>query len=241
MHWALVSGAIGGNDAMAREGPLTVSAQSSSESGTRALLTCALVAGPLWWAVVLVQMLIRPGFDIRRHAISLLSLGDLGWIQVINFIVAGTLLVAGSLGMRRALNGGRGGAWGPVLVATFGLGLIGAGVFAPDPLNGFPPGTPSSPSGLSGHGALHLLFSSASFLSLIVVSTVVFARRFAALGQRGWALCAVAAGVLVLVAWAALVVTAASSSIVNIAFPAAVALTWALITVVAAQLRGRDY
>ena len=87
-----------------------------------------------------------------------------------------------------------------------------------------------------------MLFSSASFLSLIVVSSVVFARRFAALGQRGWTLYAVAAGVSVLVAWAALVVTAASSSVVNVAFPAAVALTWALITVVAAQLRaGRDY
>lgn len=221
---------------MAREGPLTVSAQFSSERGTRALLTCALVAGPLWWAVVLAQMLARPGFDLRRHAISLLSLGDLGWIQVVNFIVAGTLLVAGSLGMRRALNGGRGGAWGPVLVGAFGLGLIGAGLFAPDPLNGFPPGTPSSSGGLSGHGALHVLFSSASFLCLIVVSAVVFARRFATLGQRGWALYAVAAGVSVLVAWAWLVVTAASSSVVNVAFPAAVALAWALITVVAAQL-----
>jgi len=228
--------------AQSSEGPLTVAAQFASERGTRALLTCAVVAGPLWWAAVLVQMLTRPGFDIRRHAISLLSLGDVGWIQVVNFIVAGTLLVAGALGMRRALNGGRGGASGPLLVCAFGLGLIGAGLFAPDPLNGFPPGTPSSSGQLSGHGALHVLFSSASFLSLIVVSSVVFARRFAALGQRGWALYAVAAGVSVLVAWAALVVTAASSSVVNVAFPAAVALTWALITVVAAQLRaGRDY
>ena len=222
-----------------------MAAQLASERGTRALLACGLVAGPLWWAVVLVQMVTRPGFDVRRHAISLLSLGDVGWIQVINFIVAGTLLVAGALGMRRALDGGRGGAWGPPLVGAFGLGLIGAGLFAPDPLNGFPPGTPTSPGQLSVHGALHLLFSSASFLSLIVVASVVFARRFAALAQRGLAVYAVAAGVCVLAAWAALAVTAAGSSVVNVAFPAAVALSWALITVVAAQLlagrdRGRD-
>ena len=213
-----------------------MAAKLASERGTRALLTCGVVAGPLWWAVVLVQMMTRPGFDIRRHAISLLSLGDVGWIQVINFIVAGTLLVAGALGMRRALDGSRGRDWGPLLVGAFGLGLIGAGLFAPDPLNGFPPGTPNSPGQLSGHGALHLLFSSASFLSLIVVAGVVFARRFVALGQRGLALYAVAAGVSVLAAWAALVVTAASSSIVNVVFPVAVSLTWALITVVAAQL-----
>lgn len=41
--------------------------------------------------------------------------------------------------------------------------------------------------------------SSVSFLSLILVASVVFARRFAALGQRGLALYALAAGVSVLV------------------------------------------
>src|SRR5262249_16856196 len=144
----------------------------------------------------------------------------------------------GSGRARRGPRGGRGGGGGG---GPGGGARRGAGVCARAVWKGVAPGTGGLPGGLRGHGALHLLFSSASFLSLIVVSTVVFARRFAALGQRGWALCAVAAGVLVLVAWAALVVTAASSSIVNIAFPAAVALTWALITVVAAQLRGRDY
>src|SRR5215510_13610204 len=150
--------------AQSSEGPLAVAAQFASERGTRALLTCAVVAGPLWWAVVLVQMLVRPGFDIRRHAISLLSLGDVGWIQVANFILAGALLVAGAFGMGRALDSGRARTWGSLLVGAFGLGLIGAGLFAPDPLNGFPAGTPDGPGHLSGHGALHLLFSSASFL-----------------------------------------------------------------------------
>jgi hypothetical protein len=42
---------------------------------TRALLTCGVIAGPLYIVLGVIQMLIRPGFDIRRHALSLLSNG----------------------------------------------------------------------------------------------------------------------------------------------------------------------
>src|SRR5215813_11948966 len=85
---------------------------ASSETGiklTRALLTCGVIAGPLYIAVGVTQMFIRPGFDIQRHALSLLSNGDLGWIQIANFIVTGLLVIAGALGMRRVLRGSRGG------------------------------------------------------------------------------------------------------------------------------------
>ena len=70
---------------------------------TRALLTCGLIAGPVYIVVGLIQMFIRPGFDIRRHALSLLSNGELGWIQIANFMVTGALLIAASIGMRRVL------------------------------------------------------------------------------------------------------------------------------------------
>jgi Protein of unknown function (DUF998) len=72
------------------------------------------------------QMLVRHGFDIRRHALSLLTNGDLGWIQILNFVLPGLLVVAGAFGMRRALRWGRDGTWGPLLLVVHGLGLIGA-------------------------------------------------------------------------------------------------------------------
>ena len=84
--------------------------------------------------------LTREGFDLTRHAGSLLANGDLGWIQVINFVVTGLMLVAGAAGIRRALGGGR---WGPRLLAAYGVGVIGAGVFTADPTFGFPAGTPN--------------------------------------------------------------------------------------------------
>ena len=46
------------------------------------LLACGLALAPLFYVVVVAQMLTRTGFDIGRHPLSLLSLGDAGWIQI---------------------------------------------------------------------------------------------------------------------------------------------------------------
>jgi hypothetical protein len=56
---------------------------------TRSLLGYGIIAGPIYVAVALAQALTRPGFDLRRHAWSLLADGHLGWIQVANFVVTG--------------------------------------------------------------------------------------------------------------------------------------------------------
>ena len=207
-----------------------------SARSTRVLLGCGIVAGPLWVLVVLVQMLIRPGFDISRHAVSVLSLGDLGWIQIADFIVAGALTLAGALGMRQALRPGRAGTWGPILVGLYGLGLISAGIFVADPINGFPPGTPDVPGQMSGHGMLHFLSAAVAFLSLIAASGLVFARRFASLGQPGWTAFSAVTGAFFFVSWSALAATGARIGWVAVAFAAAVALGWAWITAVAARL-----
>jgi hypothetical membrane protein len=179
-------------------------------------------------------MLVRPGFDIRRHAVSALSLGEAGWVQQTNFIVAGLLVAACAVGLRRALRGGRAGTWGPLLVGIYGLGLIAAGIFSTDPVNGFPPGT-TTPTQLSVHGTLHLLVSSIAFLCLIIASAIVFARRFAGLGQRGWAAYSIATGAYFLVTWIGLIATGDAFAAVAIAFALAVALDWTWLSVVAAR------
>jgi hypothetical protein len=60
---------------------------------TTRLLACGIVAGPLFLAVVLLQAVTRQGFDLGRHPISLLSLGELRWIQITDFMVTGSLIV----------------------------------------------------------------------------------------------------------------------------------------------------
>src|SRR2546423_12738794 len=95
-----------------------------STAATRLLLAGGVVAGPLFMGVSLVQAFARPGFDLRRHAISMLSLGDLGWIQTSNFVATGLLVLALAAGVRRALHPGRAGTWGPLLLGAYGVRLL---------------------------------------------------------------------------------------------------------------------
>ena len=202
---------------------------------TRALLACGIVAGPLYIVVALVQALTRDGFDLTRHAASLLSNGDLGWIQITNFVVTGLLIVACAVGMRQVLHPGRGGTWGPLLVGSYGVGLVAAGVFVADPAEGFPPGTPpGTPDAVSWHGALHFVVAGIAFLSLIA-ACFVFARRFASLGQRGWAAYCVAIGVIFFAAFAG-VASGSGDAGLNVAFAVAVVLGWTWVSVIAARL-----
>ena len=180
----------------------TVSPAAPSTETAR-LLACGVVAGPLFLAVLMIQAFTREGFDLSRHPLSLLSLGDLGWIQIANFVVTGVLVVACAMGMRRVLRPGRSGTWAPRLVGAFGIGLILAGVFTTDPGAGFPPGAPAgAPEQISLHGILHEVGFGLAFLGMIV-GCLAFARRFAALKRRGWvgACVATAAAVLVLASW----------------------------------------
>ena len=174
------------------------SASEGAASKTRALLACGIVAGPLFLAVALTQAFTRQGFDLSRHPLSLLSLGELGWIQIANFVVTGVLYVACAVGMRRALGPGPGATWGPRLVGVLGIGLIMGGVFLTDAGAGFPPGAPAGAPEISWHGMLHNV---APILALdgMVVGCLVFARRFAALKQGSWAAAGVAAALAVLV------------------------------------------
>ncbi|WP_166354356.1 DUF998 domain-containing protein [Phytoactinopolyspora limicola] len=145
---------------------------------TRILLQCGVAIAPLFLAVAAVQMIARPGFDITQHAVSSLQNGDFGWVQSANFILCGLLAVLCALGLRRRLAGSRGGTWGPSLVGVFGIGMIIAGLFPPDPAFGFPEGAPEgAPDAMSTTGGLHSLGFFAAFLTLIA-ACFVLARHF---------------------------------------------------------------
>jgi Protein of unknown function (DUF998) len=151
----------------------TPRAGAAGTSATRALLAGGVVAGPLFILVGLLQAFTREGFDLRRHPLSLLSNGDLGWIQITNFVVTGLLFTGAAVGMRRVLHPGRGGTWGPLLIGAVGVGMVAAGVFVADPADGFPPGTPPGrPDTLSWHSGLHFLVAGLAYLALIAASFV---------------------------------------------------------------------
>ena len=206
----------------------TTNSTAPTTSSTATLVTCGAAAGPLFVVLGLGQALTRDGFDLRHDTLSLLSNGDLGWIQILNFVLSGILYVAGAVGLRRALPTGRGSTWGPRLLAAFGVCMIASGVFRADPAFGFPPGTPEGKATTtSWHSALHYTFASLAFVAL-VAAFVVLSRRLSADGRRGLATTTrvIAVG---MTAATVLISSAAEESAVNISFVATalVAFTWA--------------
>lgn len=202
---------------------------------TRSLLGYGVLAGPFYVVTVLVQAALRPGFDLTRHDVSLLSNGDLGWIQVANFIVTGAMVIASAVGIARALAGGRGARWAPRLLAVYGLGLIGAGIFAADPMNGFPAGAPSAmPDVITPHGLLHIVFAAVGFLGF-VGACFVMARRFASTRRRGWSAFSAGTGTAFLAAFIGIASGSASPAVV-ITFWAALVIAWAWLATVSIEL-----
>jgi hypothetical protein len=158
----------------------------STDGKPATLLVCGAIAGPLFTLAWLVQGLVRANYDPMRHAVSSLSVGERGWIQIATFIVAGSLVLALAAGLRRRLQPPSGSTWGPLLIGLMGIGLIGSGIFVTDPLNGYPPGAPIIPIERTVHGILHDLFGIPFFLGL-PIACLVFARFFARQGDRDWA------------------------------------------------------
>jgi hypothetical membrane protein len=171
-------------------------ASYAEDRTTRTLLLCGIVAGPVFVAAGLLQSFTIPGFDLTHHYLSQLSSGELGWIQVANFVIAGLLTIAAAAGVRRALRGGTLGNVGPVLLAGFGVGLVAAGVFVADPALGFPPGTPEGiPDHQSWHSVLHGVSAIVSFVFL-VGACLTLGYRFARQREWGWAVYSVATGIV---------------------------------------------
>src|SRR5258708_15170666 len=113
--------------------------QTKTQSLTRILLLCGAIAGPLFILTVLIQDYTRPAFNPRLEPLSLLSLGEWGWVQMVNFVLSGVLNLLYAGGLWRKLHPGPAGTWGPLLIEAYGLGSILVGVFVTGPSNRFAP------------------------------------------------------------------------------------------------------
>lgn len=167
-------------------------------AATRSFLGWGVVAGPFYLLVAVVHALLRPGFDFSKHALSLLMATDTGWIQRANLILVGLMVIAAAIGFGRSIEGRRG-AWLRVLVATYGVALIGSGIFAPDPMNGFPPGMDET---VTMSGLLHLVFGAIGFLAL-GAAAIVFSGWCRSRERRGGAITSLIAGVVVVAGFVA--------------------------------------
>jgi hypothetical membrane protein len=106
--------------------------------GSGALAHAGVVI-PVWFTtLVVVQGWLQPDYSHIRMPISALAAWPTGWIQNVNFYVAGTLIVLFAYGLHHAVKPGRWGSIGVTLLAIGGLGVILAGVFPWTMVNGVP-------------------------------------------------------------------------------------------------------
>jgi len=169
----------------------------NSTSAWSKLLWCGIVSGPLFITTILIQGMVRADYNPIRHPGSSLAIGELGWIQTLNFIITGLLLVLFAVAIWKALRVSRPSTWGPLSIALVGLGLLGAGLFVTDPVSGYPLGTPDIIAQPSHSGQLHDSFSIGVFIGL-PLACFVFARFFAKQKEWGWMAYSLVSGITVI-------------------------------------------
>lgn len=157
----------------------TGSRTANNLASMKRLLYAGAIGPPLFIVVFLIEGLTRPGYSAWRHYVSQLATGPGGWVQVTNFLVCGTLVIAFAVGLRVATRS----VAAPILIGLFGIGLLVAGSFSTDPALGYPPGAPIVHS---THGMIHGLAGLACF-SLLPATAFVMAAWFARNGApRRW-------------------------------------------------------
>lgn len=95
-------------------------------------LAWAVIVGPaLFVAVFLVLGAVKPGYDATARFVSEGSIGELGWIQIVNFVVLGITLLAFAPALWNSYGDEVSGRVGAGLMAAVSVGLILAGVSVP--------------------------------------------------------------------------------------------------------------
>jgi hypothetical protein len=170
---------------------------------TFGLVSCGGIGALLFTAVYLLEGFTRPGYDAWLQPISALSLGPGGWVQQVNFVVFGVLMLLSAVGWYRLLLPRRDMLLFPLLQGISGPCLIGAGVFSLDPLPGYPPGATPGPSTV--HGTLHTIFAWAIIISLAAGCFTLGGYLLRVPHLRGWVVYTYLTGLLILLFWAAFI------------------------------------
>jgi len=147
--------------------PHIVMDRPRSRPTIRRLALAGILGPPFFVLVFLILGLVKPGYDPVTRFVSEGSIGDLGWVQIANFLILGPALLIFAVGLRLGFGDRLSGQIGSALIAVAGIGIVFAGVFVADP------GTQVATT----HGGLHIVASLVTFLCL-ALACFFFARRF---------------------------------------------------------------
>ena len=171
---------------------------AKASQGRAGQLLCGAIAGPLFASAFTAIGATRAGYNWERLPVNSLAIGRHGWLQRMNFVVAGVLYYCAGGGLRRSANRRVGPRAVPALVAGVGVGLIGSGMFVTDPVGGFPPRTPggaslddagSGTTAPTPAGRLHNLFAIPVFAGIPIAAMASAATAVRSRGlPLGWLL-----------------------------------------------------
>jgi hypothetical protein len=197
---------------------------SVPSSSTRQLLAGGVLAGPFYLVVGLAQAVLRDGFDLMRHPLSVLANGPGGWVQTANFVISGLLVVGAAVAISRVLRPR------PValsmFLAAFGAGMLVAAIFPADPVDGFPPGTPAGPpTSITTAGLTHFAAAALAFTSL-GITCFLGARAMARLNARTLMRFSLFSGLAVLLGFFGGIFSGVAAGVLGIWFSVVVGWAW---------------
>jgi hypothetical membrane protein len=184
-----------------------MSPQKGVGDGRARAMWAGIVAPVLFVSIFVIEGRLRAGYDSRAMYISALSLGPRGWVQILNFVVFGLLLLAFARGV--AAGAAR---VGPALLTIIAFGNLLLGPFVMDPVG-------TATNLMSIHGTVHHILARVVLL-LMPVSCFVFVRRFRREPKWrsiGW--CTLAAGTTIAIAVAVLAIATTVVSAQNALAP----------------------
>ena len=129
-----------------------------------------ILAPAIFVGVFTVEGVLRSGYDPLKMYISALSLGNLGWLQISNFILLGLLLFIFTIGLSKEFQTGKASRGGIITLYIISVLFFISGPFVMDPTE-----TPADQ--MSVHGLIHGISGGIVFLIMPII-IFIFLRRF---------------------------------------------------------------
>jgi hypothetical protein len=161
-------------------------------------LTFGAISGVIFTLSWIVQEAFKTGYNSMMIPISSLAIGELGWIQSANFLISGTALIFFAYGLEKIRLKEEFSKWIVIFLTIGAVGLIRAGCFITDPMNGFPPRTPETIVETTINGILHQLFSVLLFIGL-PVAMAFFSKYFLKIKNKKWRIYTLVSSVLFII------------------------------------------
>lgn len=162
------------------------------------LISCGTIGPSIFVVVFLIEDFTRAGFDPVRNLVSQLSLGENGWINIINLILFGVLSILFSLGIRYEANERYQDIASPGMFMFLGIALIVGGIFVIDPGLGYPP---NSQPAFSMVGLVHQIAGFSIFASFTANCFITARKLGKDSNENGFKILSIVFGVMIPANW----------------------------------------